>query len=454
MTKSGNHDQNPFDDPLYDPFAPPIKRVEADGSSYIDILGTAQESMESQQPELRSDQLRPDDELAITLSDDTEFTYKIRGLKINSMAFGGNGVRSPHIIAKDESTGQEVLVVGSSIFQNGNMSTPGVIAVGSHLNKIDESDSFVSDSTIATFSLKRRQPDGQLEDVRLNEAHEQHPSESFSANLAQYTALRQTIEKEGFDFADEGKFGLGAEYFKVEGNIGLFAARQGFGSALVPQDEIYVFDAAAKTLHAMRHLPTKGILQTARFQNVTPHDFAEATFAYSGEQLDWKVFKRISGPRLHQLSYRTPFVTYTWLKPSQAAPIITVKFGGELAGQKLRQDDPDQTQEGLAVELAYANYEMDIQHEGGKLATEPKANDYWVQDPSALLKLEQDATRLSIEGDDLRFEFGDVSFVTPLDPVREAEAMVGRAEAAIMGIQKFAGKNAVQFRLKPGSNKP
>lgn len=113
--------------------------------------------------------------------------------------------------------------------------------------------------------------------------------------------------------------------------------RQGFGCKVIPQDEIYTYDAEAQVLRGLRNIPTQGIFQAVVVEGVTRDKFQEAFIGYKdGNEPDWRYPLTLSSSGIHALSDFVPIVSYTWLSPSQEAPVVTVLEAGEKVSSLLQ----------------------------------------------------------------------------------------------------------------------
>jgi hypothetical protein len=322
------------------------------------------------------------------------------------------------------------------------MATPGTIACGKYLYGSETDGPTISSGVISTFTLKRPMSDGSLKEVNLNESSIGAPSESYERAVNSFKTVESLLAQEGFSFDDDGSHGLGEEYLKVVGDELIFASRQGFGSAITPQDEVYVYNAKTQVLRGLRNIPTKGMFQAAIMGGVTPDMLAEAAIAYNGDEHDWRYTRSLSPPVFHRLSDHVPFVTYSWLTPAQNDPTITVLFDSAQAGDSLSKSQPKQRMMGNKV--AYPNFYMDITHAGDEITAEAKVYDYWIEDEDALVKAENEGVKLNIDNEKLTFQFDDMFCEVPLDPKAEMADMSEAIKIAMTQVSNYAGKTVLK----------
>lgn len=316
-----------------DPFVPETVRVPlGDGTDAIDLFATSQNHIESMVPQIDSTSMREGDVLTVEFDNDHEETFQVTSMNAGSLVFGSDGVREKEMrmkpLAETGEQEQDIEFYGSSVFPNGDFRTSGMVRVGSHLVM----DIGVSSAAVRSFDLKRPDENGNLQAVLLNKEEAPKPeSKSFAYAKKAFETVSGLLQKEGFQFdqIDEEGF-LHKRYIKQIGNLLVYAARQGFGSGVVPQDEVYAYDAKAKVLRAIRNIPTLGIMQVGVVKDVSKEDFQEAAIAYrDGTYPDWRYARYVDGTTVHRLSHTSPVTTYTWLSQDQDAPIITLLEDGE-----------------------------------------------------------------------------------------------------------------------------
>ena len=339
---------DPFKDNK-DPFVPETVRVSLpDGTDAIDLGATAMNHIEAPLPKIDSSNLSQGDVLTVEFDNDHKETFEVGALHISSLVFGSDDVMSQEVVLKrhteDTDEPLEETLHGSAISPYGTMMTPGTIRVGSYMVV----DSGISAGVIRSFDIRRPDENGDLQPVALNKNERKAPSDSFTNALQSFKEIEALLEADDFRFDDteediiledgyvlEG--GLSKNYKRVNGDLLVYASRQGFGCAVIPQDEIWVYDAKDEVLRAMRNIPTQGIFQMAIAEGVTKDMFQEAGIGYSSDGTpDWRESFCLEGPTLHRLSKDAPITSYTWMSPDQDAPIITVLEDGENVSDLLK----------------------------------------------------------------------------------------------------------------------
>lgn len=339
---------DPFKD-FKDPFVPETVRVELpDGTDAVDIGATALNHIEAPLPQVDSSTLQQGDVLTVEFDNDHQETFEVGSLQTGSLVFGSDDARRPEVMLKrrteNEDEPSEVRLHGSAISPSGGFRTPGTVRVGSFMM----TDLGVSTGSIRNFDLKRPDENGDLQPVMLNKTESKTASEGFTKAKQTFEKMSALLETDGFKFGDveedevldDGfvlQGGMNKRYKRVNGDLLVYAARQGFGCAVVPQDEIWVYDAKAEVLRAMRNIPTQGIIQMAVAEGVTKDIFQKAGNGYAkdGNTLDWRE-PFLDGMHIHWLSDAVPVTSYTWLSPDQEAPIMTVLEDGKNVSNLLK----------------------------------------------------------------------------------------------------------------------
>lgn len=322
-----------------DPFVPEVVRVELpDGTDAINLVETAMNHLEAPVPQLDSSKMQQGDVLTVEFDDDYIEAFEVTTIHTGSLVFASEDVTHQEVVFKRVTEGGEELeepikFYGSAISSSGKMRTPSTLRVGSRM----VTDLGVSSGAIRTFDLKRPDENGELKDVALNKTEVKAESDSFTRSKEAFTELEKLLEQDGFKFGNDDENGLSGRYTKVNGDLLVHAARQGFGCAVIPQDEIYAYDAKAQVLRGLRNIPTQGIFQAMVVEGVTKDMFQKAFIAYKdGSEPDWRYPLTLGRSGIAALSTLAPVVSYTWLNPSQDTPSVTIYEAGERVGKLLK----------------------------------------------------------------------------------------------------------------------
>jgi len=329
---------DPFKD-FKDPFVPEVVRVELpDGTDAINLGETAMNHLEAPLPQVDSSKMQQGDVLTVEFDNDHFESFEVTTMHTGSLVFASEDVTHQEVVFKrvtedSEDVEEPIKFYGSAISPSGMMRTPSTLRVGSHM----VTDLGVSTGAIRTFDLKRPDENGDLKDVILNKAEAKAESDSFTRAKETFTELEKLLEQDGFKFGDDDENGLSGRYTKVNGDLLVRAARQGFGCGVIPQDEIYAYDAKAQVLRGLRNIPTQGIFQAMAVEGVTKDMFQKAFIAYKeGSEPDWRYPLTLGRSGIAALSELAPVVSYTWLNPSQETPTVTVYEAGERVSKLLR----------------------------------------------------------------------------------------------------------------------
>lgn len=330
------HD-DPFKD-LKDPFVPETVRIPlGDGTDAVDLGATAMNHAEAMLPKIDSSVMHEGDVLEVEFDNDHQETFEITSVKTGSLVFGSEEITDKQVamrrVAGNKDEQPVINLYGSAISPSGMMRTPGIVRVGSFMM----TDEGVSTGAIRTFDLKRPDENGDLQPVMLNKTEARTEADSFSHAKQTFKDLEELLAKDGFRFGDEDESGLFGDYTKVTGDVLVHAARQGFGCAVTPQDEIYVYDAKAQVLRGLRNIPTEGVFQAMIVEGVSKEIFQEAFIAYrDGSIPDWRYPLTLGRSGIHKLSDFAPVISYTWLSPDQETPTVTVLEDGERVSRMLK----------------------------------------------------------------------------------------------------------------------
>jgi hypothetical protein len=323
---------------LSDPSVPELVTTTLDdGTDAIDAVASAENRLSSMAPQIRSSDMIPGDVLVVDFDDKHVETFEVTAISSGSLVFGTDDVVHQAIALKRQTPDgaqepEAIRLYGSAMSPDGLMQTPGAVRAGAFM----VSEEGISPTAISTFDLKRRGDDGELRSVVLNRKEAKPMSDSFAHARRAFEGLTALLEREGFNFTDEDDDGLFERYKNVSGNLLVQAAREGFGCGVIPQDEIWVYDAGREVLRAIRNVPTLGVIQVAMVEGVTTEAFQKATIAYrDGNTPDWR-YPFLSGPALHRLSEFVPITTYTWMRPEQETPVITLLENGERVSEMFR----------------------------------------------------------------------------------------------------------------------
>ena len=328
---------DPFKD-FKDPFVPEVVRVELpDGTDAINLGKTAMNHLEAPLPQVDSSKMQQGDVLTVELDNDHVESFEVTTMHTGSLVFASEDVTHQEVVFKRVTEGsgdteEPIKFYGSAISPSGMMRTPSTLRVGSHM----VTDLGVSAGAIRTFDLKRPDENGELKDVVLNKTEVKAESDSFTGAKEAFSELEKLLEQDGFKFGDNDENGLSGRYTKVNGDLLVHAARQGFGCAVIPQDEIYAYDAKAQVLRGLRNIPTQGIFQAMVVEGVSKDMFQKAFIAYDGNEPDWRYPLTLGRSGIAALSELAPVVSYTWLNPSQETPTVTVYEAGERVSKLLR----------------------------------------------------------------------------------------------------------------------
>lgn len=297
-------------------------------------------------------------------------------------------------------------------------------------------------------------------------------TESFTKAKQIFDELESLIAADGFRFGDleedkvlEDGFvlqgGLHDRYKKVSGNQLIYAARQGFGCAVIPQDEIWVYDAKEEVLRAVRSIPSQGIFQMAVAEGVTKHIFQRAGNGYrEGSIPDWRE-PFLDGTHIHWLAEHVPVTSYTWLSPTQENPVMTVLEDGRKLGvdsvYRTPKEKPSMSRE-IAISLGrdpdedkrhYEKVEVDIypgeepkQREGSAfLWTSQELADDFVRKAQDTLAVTYKSGKavLTVDGHEIR---------VPTNVEQQVEKMTKAGRLALGVTQKAIGSRLLS-RLRP-----
>lgn len=305
--------KDPFSD-FKDPFVPEVVRVELpDGTDAIDLGETAMHHLEAPLPQVDSSKMQQGDVLTVEFDNDHVESFEVITMQTGSLVFASEDVTHQEVVFKRVTEGGGVDVegpikfYGSAISPSGMMRTPNILRVGSHM----VTDLGVCTGSVRTFDLKRPDENGELKDVVLNKTEVKAESDSFTGAKEAFSELEKLLEQDGFKFGDDDEEnGLSGRYTKVNGNLLVRAARQGFGCAVIPQDEIYAYDAEAQVLRGLRNIPTQGIFQAMVVEGVSTDMFQKATIAYKdGNEPDWRYPLTLGRSCIAALSELAPVVT-------------------------------------------------------------------------------------------------------------------------------------------------
>lgn len=334
---------NPFKDNK-DPFIPDTVRVRfSDGTDAIDIGATAMNHLEAPLPQIDSSIMQAGDVLTVEFDDEHHETFEVASLHSGSLVFASEDITHAKVALRrrteiGEIDEEPIALLGSAISPSGRMMMPDTIRVGSHM----VTGMGVSTGAIRNFDLNRPDENGGLHPVMLNKNKvRKAESDSFALAKQAFEHMSDLLRSDGYQFGDitpaqvldNGMIiggGLDADYTKVSRDLLIHAARQGFGCAVIPQDEIYTYNSKAGTLRGIRNIPTQGILQTMVAEGVTEDIFQEAFIGYrDGSIPDWRYPLTLGSSGVHVLSDFVPIVSYSWLNPPQETPVITVLASGE-----------------------------------------------------------------------------------------------------------------------------
>ncbi len=361
-------------------------------------------------PKISTAEMRPGDRLELNFRDDTKNLLTVKNVWVEDTSFGSDELVSPKCLV--ECGGLEHELNGSSIFRE-QFFSPGVIGAGSYVQS-SMYENGTSPAILSEFRLLRADPTtGEYAAADINVAEQGEPSATYKQMAARFAVAKGQLEDKGFDFNADDGIGFGASYGARTDEKIVFATRER-GS----EDEIFMYDSAQEKLVAMRTLRT-GQIQAAVIAGVTKDAFQFATRAYTGEQPDWHNPMSISKAVLHRLGRNVPFVTYTWLKPTQAQPIIHVnlsetdkpigsfnfsdKYGEEFTGHP------------LAIDIAFDETAVKVR------AVEP---DYRVKNPEQYKVDLLAGLDIRQQGGRLHIAYREAELSIPADPLDEINNII------------------------------
>lgn len=452
-----------------DPFVPETVRMPlGDGTDAVDLGETALNHLEAPLPQIDSSLMRPGDVLTVEFEGDHTERFEIASIDHGSLMFASEDVTHPEAaMHRYEDGGQvddePIRLFGSAVSPGGMMRTPGKVRVGSYLM----TDLGISTGIIRNFDLKRLDGAGELQPIALNINDALKPeSESFSRAHQAFEELSALIEDDGYRFGvltpdeilEDGTVmhgGTMANYTRVGDEVLLYAARQGFGSGVIPQDEIYTYDAEARTLRGIRNIPALGIMQTMVAEGVTKDIFQKAFVAYrDGVEPDWSYPLSLNSSGISRLSDYVPLVSYTWLNPGQEAPVITVLESGENISDMFAtsrqkgavfkenmtthggEDLIDRAYQDLGIDPEdsrpiYAKLELDI-HPDRKLVVRKRNELLWDTDEEqrAFTDAVSEAASISYDANTATLEVDGHQVTIQTDPRQDIDEMVEVAKRA------------------------
>lgn len=415
MTKTPKHEsskklEDQLNDPSVDPLTPATSHLLGPNDSlYYDVVETVRNHEASMSPEVSTAVLRPEDRLHIDFDTGDSVNYWVERVTVNSLAFGSDDVRSPRLGCVDDE-GAPVTLVGSSISSRGTMMTPGAIKDGQHI----VGSTGVSSGTVKYFSVERKDPSsGEYRDVSPNVlAKKAEGSESYSDAQARFLSLTEQLEAKGFDFDAEDDMGY-SRFLERSDDGFIYAARQGFGCAVVPQYEIYTYDADSGILTAMRSIPGEGVFQTA-IMPISPADLAKTGF----NKESWQGLTSLSPGDLYRGTDAAPMFTYTWQAPDQVAPTTTVITNAHGLDERVKRVENGES-------LDYIPAEVNITTDGASVHAEA-ANPVWWADVDSYASVLGTKTQVEVTDGYVNCTIGDSPRM--VIPVQPAEAMNYMAE--------------------------
>lgn len=412
--------QNPLEhDPLFDPFTPEKAYVGLpDGGLAVDALQTAANYQESMLPELSASLLQTGDKLLVEFEDETSSEYLITEIAASSLTFGTDSVISPMVKYTDQENNESALS-GSSISPGGTMLTPGSIKSGHHLVSSTRNGQRVSPGTITSFTVLRKRGEeyAELSPNQLTQRQEQSPE--YAAVQSKFLQLTEQLGTTGFDFDTKEYVGY-ARFSETTDTELVIAGRQGFGCGVIPQREIYTYDAGNGILRALRSIPSEGVMQMATMQ-ISPSELAATDL---GEK-SWKDVYMFESSNLHRATDYAPLVTYTWQNPGQTSPDITVlAYGHGLDGfiQSSSSEGPSNMAVPAEVNISTGNSSTDVR----------VVNPQWWVDDNSYLAVVSKATQAAIEGNSIRCTIGQTEIVVPT----QLDAELGAMESIINNVVK------------------
>lgn len=410
-SKPTNESSEPRD---LDTWMPDNVYIDTPRGKAIDVLGTVASRESAQLPSITTSNLTVGDRLKLRFTDGTQQALDVQGFLIDNLAFGSDEVVRPSCSVSDEK-GEVGILVGSSIGVS-TMLTPGKIGIGNYLiTTLPDSDYEEIPPIIADINLQTQNSDGQYIEVSLNKRSNEKPaiSDQMKAIRAQYETFVEELEKQGYKFGDKLRDSLGDEYLRVSDTELIFAARQGFGWGIVPQDEIHRYDLLTGDLTGIRYLPGLDIAQIAVMQNVDPIDFARECFGYSGDELDWKAVRSINDSGYHRLSSKYPFISYTWLNAGAESPVINVIY------------DPDDSRS--SSDLGHSNLpprQLNISFMVGDSDVKALKPGWWIDEKDTYMRAVEASTKITYFDEEVKVEYAGADITVPVNPLNRTADIV------------------------------
>jgi hypothetical protein len=322
----------------------------------IDVLKTVKNYSESLLPQIKGRDLRPDDILTITFDDDIVRNLKIEERIVSSHAFDSDSLRSPLITMRelsDKGPSERMYLMGSSITSWGTMLQQRTINDGQYLVTYDEEGlEHVSEGAINGLQLRRPNIEGVLEEVIPNQLEKIEASATYQEVVGHFTNVRTALSTAGLDFDDmDDATGLFVYHRRSAQDSFLQATRGGFGSAINPQDKVYLYDDERETLSALIYTHSTGALQFA----TVPVNPSTEYVGWGRLRTGWRYPSTVGARDFHWHSDYAPFTTYTWATPDEPSPIITVLLPANEVGSVSFIENPAVRQPQVELDITFDN---------------------------------------------------------------------------------------------------
>lgn len=432
------------DDPFYDPFTPQKALLKTPEGICVDSVETARNYAESMLPEISVASLRTDDKLLVDFDNNTKTEYLVTGLDTKSLVFGSDDVLNPNLDCKDEE-GNLVTIIGSCILPSGNMLNPGAIMQGRYLYLANPQDgTMVSSGTVQDFLVKRKdETDGQYKEVSPNQLTQKSEiSDEYNATQARFSLLTEQLITTGFNFdsrtEDVDGYSRYQTFLEKTDSALVYASRQGFGCAAIPQYQVYTYDAETSMLRAMRNIPGEGIFQMT-VMHISPTDLAET--GYRGSY--WKNITMLEPSNLHRASHKTPIFTYTWKNPGQTLPTITIKTNAHDLDEQITVKSTSASQRDNEIPA-----EVNIEVDDNLSVHANVVNPQWWVDADSYTSVVSEETEVAAGTNHLYCKIGASKMVIPLRPDLEMGAMESVLRSVVNNRHRRFGSQVIRNRKK------
>ena len=423
----------PAFDPLEDPFAPEIARVELeDGSTAVNVLQTVENYGEAQLPSISSAVMETGDVVVLEFDDQTEGQLEVIAVEQGAYTFGADEVSTPGIRARftvGDDEPKDIVLHGSSISPNGNMMTPKTIGTEKFLAYGTSEGRWATAARIKSFDLKRPDEDGELQSVSLNALHasgEQESPQHEETRIA-FETLRDIFAEYGFDFDEREDGGFHRRLASSRNGNLLIGARQGFGCGVREMYEIFAYNGGEQQMQAMRYVPEQDVMQLAFMPNVSEELLLKETFNGSSEHIAGITSMEPSA--LHRMGRENPFITMSWPTAETGDPVITVKVEGEKAGpaaKSTRGTDEYAKEDYPAVVVTLAPSES-----GYDASATNHVDMYWVKDREDWLARMDEVISMEEHDDSITLTIGELQVEVPTNLRDALHSFVNTAADAL-----------------------